>query len=213
MRVPLVRSRPSRPRFASLGAALLADVAHGAAALVLLHPALPLAQDLDPHVAGERVDHAHADAVQAAGDLVAAAAELAAGVQHGVHDLERALARGVLADRDAAAVIDHLDRAVGVDRHVDPGGQVGHRLVDAVVDDLPDELVQAARVGRADVHAGALADGLQAFEHLDIGSGVVRFRPGASRLARGFDGHARSGTSSSLATDAAAPLAPRVMIE
>ena len=61
-----------------------------------------------PAVLDERVDHAHADAVQAARDLVATAAELAAGVQHGVHDLERVLAGGVLADRDAAAVVDHL---------------------------------------------------------------------------------------------------------
>ena len=48
-----------------------------------------------------------------------------------------------------------------------------HRLVDRVVDDLPDEVVQAARVGRADVHARALANGLEALEDLDAGGGVV----------------------------------------
>ena len=45
---------------------------------------------------GQRVDDAHAHAVEAAGDLVAAAAELAAGVEDGVDDLE-----GVLAGRSA----------------------------------------------------------------------------------------------------------------
>ena len=43
--------------------------------------------------------------MQAAGDLVAAAAELAAGVEDRVDDLERVLAGRVLADRDAAAVV------------------------------------------------------------------------------------------------------------
>ena len=44
----------------------------------------------------------------------------------------------------------------------------GHRLVDRVVDDFVDEVVEAARPGVADEHAGALADGLQALEDLDV---------------------------------------------
>ena len=43
----------------------------------------------------------------------------------------------------------------------------GHRLVDGVVDDLVDHVVEPGRAGGADVHAGALADGLEALEHLD----------------------------------------------
>ena len=49
----------------------------------------------------------------------------------------------------------------------------GHGLVDGVVDDFVDEVVEAALVGAADVHAGATADGLEAFEDLDIGGGVA----------------------------------------
>ena len=58
--------------------------------------------------ARERVHDRHADAVQAAGDLVALAAELAAGVEHREHDLGRRLVGvlGVRVDRDAAAVVD-----------------------------------------------------------------------------------------------------------
>ena len=52
-------------------------------------------------------------------------------------------------------------------------GVAGHRLVDRVVDDLPDEVVQAARVGRADVHARPAADRLEALEDLDARGGVV----------------------------------------
>ena len=70
-------------------------------------------------------------------------------------------------DRDAATVVDDAHAAVGQDRHVDVVAVAGERLVDRVVDDLVDEVVQTARTGRADVHAGSLADGFETFEHLD----------------------------------------------
>ena len=44
----------------------------------------------------------------------------------------------------------------------------GHRLVDRVVDDLPDEVVQARRAGGTDVHARPFADRVEALEHLDV---------------------------------------------
>ena len=128
-----------------------------------------------PHPLRERVDHAHADPVEAAGDLVARgiAAELAAGVEHGMDDFEGVLAGGMLADRHAAPVVLHGQRAVGPDRHEDLPGVAGHRLVDRVVDDLPDEVVEAAFVGRADVHARAPTDRLQPLQDLDARGGVV----------------------------------------
>ena len=127
---------------------------------------------------GERVDDRDADAVQAAGDLVAAAvAELAAGVQDGQHDLDGRLALLLhRRDRDAAAVVDDGDRVVRVDRDVDAVAVAGERLVDRVVDDLVDQVVQAAHAGRADVHAGALAHGLEALEDGDVLGVVARAR-------------------------------------
>ena len=96
--------------------------------------------------------------------------ELAAGVEDGHHDLGRAdAAFGVHADGDAAAVVLDRDRAVEVDG--DAGCSVqcaGEVLVDGVVDGLPHEVVQPrAVVHVADVHAGALAHGLEALEHRD----------------------------------------------
>ena len=115
--------------------------------------------------------------MQAAGDLVAAAAELAAGVQHGQHDLGRALAlhAGVVGgvDRDAATVVDDLAPAVGQQGHVDARGVTRHRLVDGVVDDLVDEVVQTADAGGADVHARSLADGLEALQDRDVLGAVL----------------------------------------
>ena len=146
----------------------------GRPARVLLRPVVAVAADLHEQALGQRVDDRHADAVQAAGDLVAAAvAELAAGVQHGEHDLDRRAALLLVhRDGDPAAVVDDGDRVVGVDRDGDLGAVAGERLVDGVVDDLVDEMVQAHHAGRADVHAGALADGLEAFQHRDV-LGVV----------------------------------------
>ena len=47
-------------------------------------------------------------------------------------------------------------------------GLAGERLVDSVVDNLVDQVVEAAGAGRADVHARALADGLEALEDGDV---------------------------------------------
>ena len=67
----------------------LASVVARRAAVVLLRPDVAVAADLDVERLGQRVDDRDADAVQAAGHLVAAAvAELAAGVQDGQHDLD-----------------------------------------------------------------------------------------------------------------------------
>ena len=58
-------------------------------------------------------------------------------------------------------------------RHGDGRGVAVHGLVDRVVEDLPDQVVQAGRADAADVHAGALADGLEAFEDGDVFGGVA----------------------------------------
>ena len=155
----------------------LAQVVLRRAALVLLGPGVAVAADLDVQRLAERIDDRQADAVQAAGHLVAAVvAELAAGVQDGEHHLDgRAALLLHVGDGDAAPVVDDGDGAVGVDRDVDARAVAGQRLVDRVVDDLVDEVVQAAQARRADVHARALAHGLEALEDGDV-LGVVSGR-------------------------------------
>ena len=132
---------------------------------------LAVAVDLDDESLGQRVDHRHADAVQTTGHLVAVAAELAAGVQHGEHHLGGALAlvfaRVERVDRDTATVVVDPAPTVGEQRDADARAVAGHRLVDGVVDDFPDQVMQTLQTGRADVHARALADGIEALEHLD----------------------------------------------
>ena len=58
----------------------------GSAARVLLSPDVTVSRRLDPQPFGQRIYNADADAVQSARDLIAAAAELPAGVENGVHD-------------------------------------------------------------------------------------------------------------------------------
>ena len=163
---------------------------------VFLAIALAVAVDLDDQPLGQRVHDRDADAVEAARHLVAAAAELAAGVEHGEHDLGRALAlvlpRRERIDRDAAAVVDDLAPAVGEQCDADPGAMAGHRLVDRVVDDLPDQVVQARQARGTDVHPGTFTDRVEPLEDLDR-VGVVRrrglalVRVGPPRARRGGD--------------------------
>jgi hypothetical protein len=48
-------------------------------------------------------------------------------------------------------------------------------LVNGVVDDLVDEVMEASRARRTDVHTWAQADRLEAFEHGDVFSGIGSF--------------------------------------
>ena len=88
----------------------------------------------------------------------------------------------LLVGRDAATVVVDLDRVVGVEGDLDPVGRAGQRLVDAVVDDLPQAVHEAAGVGRADVHAGALAHRLEPLEDEEVGRVVGLVGDGAAPL-------------------------------
>ena len=141
----------------------------GVAALELLVIRRALVVDLDLQPLGKRVHDGRAHAVQAAGNLIAAAAELAARVQDREHDRHRRKARLVLdAHRDAAPVIRDAHNVPRQDLHVDPVAEARERLVDRVVHDLIDEVMQALRPRRRDIHAGPLAHSLQSLQNLDL---------------------------------------------
>ena len=64
---------------------------------------------------------------------------------------------------DAAAIVRHRHRLVGVDRDHDPVAMTGQGLVDGVVHHLENHVVQAgAVIGVADVHAGPFAHRVKA---------------------------------------------------
>ncbi len=155
-----------------------------------------VAEDAQLQPVGERVHHRHANAVQAAGYLVAVLVELAAGVQLGHHDLgRRALLIVVVLDvrRDAAAIVDDRDRVVRVDHDLDVVAVTGERLVDRVVEHLEHHVVQPGAIGRvADVHPRALADGVEALQDLDAVGVVFLLRRQGQRLGLAHSSTLRS---------------------
>ncbi len=126
--------------------------------------------DLSAKLAQER---SNADAMQATRDLIAVLVELAASVQFCQGDFSRRALGLVLvvhlhAGGDAAAVVHHADGVVGVDGDQNVVAVARQGFVDGVVHHLKNQVVQAGAVGRVtNVHTGALAHGLQAFQNLD----------------------------------------------
>ena len=144
------------------------------AAVVLLEPDLALALDLESQRFGDGVHGAHADAVQTGAHLVARVIELAAGVEHGHHDLGGAdAALGHDADRNAAPVVLDGDRAVEVDGHVDVrgSGRRGARPRRCPRPPTPGGGARSRRARRR-CTCRAASHGLEPLEHGDI-SGVV----------------------------------------
>ena len=150
---------------------------------------LAVAPDAKLQLAGQRVDDGDADAVQAAGDLVGVLVELSAGMELGHDDLGRGDAFALVnVDRNAAAVIAHGHRAVGIEDDFDRGGVAGERFVDGVVDDLIDHVVQAGTViGVADIHARPLAHGIEPLQHPDRFRAIFD-RNGMLSFGRGLPG-------------------------
>ena len=143
------------------------------ASLVGLLVDLPVAPDLGIECFRQRVDDRQPDAVEAARDLVAVVVELATGMEHGQHDLGRRSPADVSIDRNTTAVINDRHGLVDVQGDADLIAEAGERLVDRVVDDFVDEVMQAERTRRADVHGRTLAHGLETLEDFDLVRAVI----------------------------------------
>jgi len=143
---------------------------------IALHVELLVARHLDGEVVGEGVHHRDADAVQAAGGRVGLLRELGAGVQRGEDHLQRRLrlVLRVRVDRDAAAVVADDDPVARLQLDLDARGMAGNGLVHGVVQHLGHQVVHGAFVAAADVHAGAPAHRLEAFQDLDVLGRIAR---------------------------------------
>ena len=99
--------------------------------------------------------------MQTAGELVVLAGKLAPGVQlaknqlDGWHPLF-----GMDVHRHAATIVDHFQRLILIQDHLNGARVTGQRLIHAVVDDLLSQVVRTAGIG---IHAGTTAHRLEAF--------------------------------------------------
>src|SRR5699024_3535529 len=128
-------------------------------ALVLLMMDLPIEMDVHFECLTQCVYDGGTHTVQAAGNLVAAAAEFTAGMKHCQDDFDRRTTHLLLyVHRDAAAVVSHLYPVVLFDRYIHTRGVPGHCLVDAVIDDFPHQVVEPLRCCGSDIHTRTLSD-------------------------------------------------------
>jgi len=125
--------------------------------------------------------------VQTARGFIGLARELSARVQDGHDDLQRRLAGvfGVRVYGNTPPVVLDAERAVGRQDHLDQLGVSCDRLVHGVIQDFSKQVMEGPLIGPANVHAGALADGLQTLEDLDVLGGVS----GLSSTGHGRLGH------------------------
>ena len=157
-----------------IGIAAHFQTRHGLAALKPLEIHLALRIDLDLEPFGKRVDDRRTHAVQAAGYLIPAAAELAAGMEHGKYYCDgRKPGRLLDPYRDTAAVIRHRNDIARQNTDVDLIAEARKGLVDRVVYNLIDKMMQAPFAGGAYVHARTLAHRLQALENLYLITAVI----------------------------------------
>ena len=151
------------------------EVTGGLAVFKALFPAPSVPAHLDFQPGGQGIYHRSAHAMQTAGHLVSAAAELTAGMEYGEYNSDCGNSQfGLDIHRDTTAVIPDPDHIVGQQFHFDMGTEPRQSLVDGIVHDLIDQMVQALGTGGTDIHARALADGFQAFQDLDL-TAVILF--------------------------------------
>src|SRR5450755_270642 len=120
---------------------------------------------------GECVDDRRADAVQAASGLISSLGKLAARMWNRQNHRCR---REVVAlvehgiKRHATALVAHRYPALAINAHPDIFSETCHRLIDRVIQRLPDQMHQARSRRRTDVHSRTMADRSNSFQNLNI---------------------------------------------
>ena len=133
--------------------------------------------------------------MQTAGIFVSALAEFPAGMQISKHQLDGGhppLRLAVVIERsnffvyrNAAAVVADGNRAVDVHGDFDLVARSGEVFVDRIVENFKNHVMQATLIRVADVHPRALANGLEAFQFVDLRSVVFLCRSDSGHLLVG----------------------------
>ena len=75
---------------------------------------------------------------------------------------------------NATSIILNRHATIGVDSDRHRLGEIGHRLVNRIIDDLIDQMMQTARGCITNVHPGSLSNVLEVGQVLQIRVGIVR---------------------------------------
>ena len=111
------------------------------------------------HPTAQRIDCAHADAMQTAGNFIAATAKFTPGAQFGHDHRNSGHARLFLnVHGDAGAIIFDGDTVIFMDHYANPVTTPLHGLVNRVVHHFDDHVVERLYIGAAHIHTRALAD-------------------------------------------------------
>jgi len=137
----------------------------------LANLAVPL--DLDNHFFTEGVHDGYTHAMQAAGNLVAGAAEFSAGVKNRQHHFHRRFAGFMHIHRNSPAIIGDGNRIILVDHDIHFVAIAGQRLIDAVVHDFIHQMVQAFAGSAADIHPRPFPDCFQSFQNLNLLGAII----------------------------------------
>jgi hypothetical protein len=90
-------------------------------------------------------------------------------MQDGHDDFQRRLVHlRMLANRNTAPIIADSDRAIGMNRDTDRVAVLSESLVDGVINDFVNQVMQPAKVGAADIHAGSAPYRFKPLENLDV---------------------------------------------
>ena len=150
---------------------------NGLALGVLLHKYFPFTVDFRNEEVAQGVYAGNTHAVQTAGNLIAVFVELTAGVQHGEHHFQGAPVLFLMhACRDTTPIVLYADGIVFQNLDIYAIAVAGHGFIDTVVYHLIHQVMQAALAYVSNIHGRTLADGLQAFQHLDTVCGILLFR-------------------------------------
>ena len=120
---------------------------------------------------GEGIYHGNPHTMEAAGHLVGVVVEFTPGMEHGHdHFSGRHAFFFVHVHRNTPPIVLDGHGFIRMNHHPDFGAEPSQGFVDGVIHHLEDHMVQASAIIRIpDVHARALANGVQPFQHLDAG--------------------------------------------
>ncbi len=103
--------------------------------------------------------------MKSAGGCVRSATKFSTSVQFSHYNFNASQAcLGFLINRDTTAIVVHFDRSIGFKINFNFLAMTSERFIYRVIDDFPEAVHEATRIGCTDIHTWALANGVETFK-------------------------------------------------